>query len=474
VDAVRRATVEGLSPCSGAIFGMGESDEDVVGLAMRLRELEPDSVPVDLLIPFEGTPLGGQPAASTWTRCAGAGPAPTGPRTRNSEGVGMGLSKDGLDRFAAVAASHVGDDNVPGLVALVAQGGDVHVEAIGTLALGGRPVERTSLFRIASTTKPITAAATLALVREGRLELDEPVDRLLPELANRRVLRRMDGPLEDTVPAAGPVTVRGLLTFTFGFGMALEMFLAPEPWPVVVAATAAGLSAIGPPQPDAFVDPDTWITRFGELPLLAQPGERWLYNTGAHVLSVLCARATGVSYDEMLRTRIFEPLGMRDTGFYAGDVERLATAYQPTADGLALWDPPEGQWSRPPVFPDGAAGLVSTVDDLRAFAGMLLRDGDPVLTADQVQEMRRDHLTGQQRELGAAILGGRGWGFGTSVVLDGPWAGAFGWDGGLGSSFLVHPERDLAVIVLTQRMFDTPQAPAVHTDLQAAALAATG
>ena len=384
----------------------------------------------------------------------------------------MGLNKGGLNRFGAVAATHVSDDNVPGLVALVAQGDEVHVEAIGTLAIGGRPVERGSLFRIASTTKPITAAATLALVREGLFELDEPVDRLLPELANRRVMRRMDGPLNDTVPAVGPVTVRGLLTFTFGFGMALQMFMATEPWPVVAAATQAGLATIGPPQPDAFVDPDTWIAHFGELPLLAQPGEQWLYNTGSHVLSVLCARAAGMSYDDVLRTRIFEPLGMPDTGFYTEDVLRLATAYQPTADGNVIWDPPDGQWSRRPAFYDGAAGLVSTVDDLLAFARMLLRRGEPVLTADQVREMSRDHLTAPQREFGMAFLGGRGWGLGTSVVLDGPWAGAIGWDGGLGTSFLVHPERDLAVIVLTQRMFDTAQAPAVHTDLQLAGLTA--
>jgi CubicO group peptidase (beta-lactamase class C family) len=388
--------------------------------------------------------------------------------------MGQGLTKDGLERFAAVAASHVGDDKVPGLVALVAHGDEAHVQALGTLSVGGRPVERGSLFRIASTTKPVTAAATLALAREGLLDLDEPVDRLLPELANRRVLRRMDGPLDDTLPAAGPVTVRGLLTFTFGFGMALEMFTAPEPWPVVAAATEAGLATIGPPQPDDFVDPDTWIAGFGELPLLAQPGERWLYNTGAHVLSVLCARAAGMSYDEVLRTRIFEPLGMRDTGFSTEDVGRLATAYQPTAEGLVVWDPPDGQWSRPPVFFDGAAGLVSTVDDLLAFARMLLRGGDPVLTADQVREMGRDHLSTGQREFGAAFLGGRGWGLGTSVVREGPWAGAIGWDGGLGTSFLVHPQRDLAVIVLTQRLFETAQAPAVHTDLQAAALAAAG
>ncbi len=386
--------------------------------------------------------------------------------------MGQGLDKAALERFAAVAASHVGDDRVPGLVALVAHGDDVHVEVGGTLSIGGRPVERGSLFRIASTTKPITAAATLALVREGLLDLDEPVDRLLPELANRRVLRRMDGPLADTLPATGPVTVRGLLTFTFGFGMAMDMFMAAEPWPVVAAAGEAGLATIGPPQPDDFVDPDTWIARFGELPLLAQPGERWLYNTGAHVLSVLCARAAGTSYDQVLSTRIFEPLGMRDTGFHPEDVGRLATAYQPTPDGLVVWDPPDGQWSRPPAFYDGAAGLVSTADDLLAFARMLLRGGYPVLAANQVREMSRDHLTSEQREFGAAFLGRRGWGLGTSVVLEGPWAGAIGWDGGLGTSFLVHAERDLAVIVLTQRMFDTAQAPAVHGDLQAAALAA--
>jgi CubicO group peptidase (beta-lactamase class C family) len=386
--------------------------------------------------------------------------------------MGQRLSRAGVERFDAVAASHVGDDAVPGLVALVACGDDVHVAARGRLSIGGSPVERGSLFRIASTTKPITAAATLALVREGLLTLDEPVDRLLPELADRRVLRRVDGPLDDTMPAEEPVTVRGLLTFTFGFGMAVEMLTAAEPWPVVVAAAEAGLATIGPPQPDDFVDPDTWIARFGELPLLAQPGRRWLYNTGAHVLGVLCARAAGTSFDQVLRTRLLEPLGMRDTGFSTADVGRLATAYQPTPDGLVVWDPPEGQWSRPHAFSDGAAGLLSTVDDLHAFARMLLRGGDPVLTADQVREMGRDQLTAEQRGAGAAFLGGRGWGLGTSVVREGPWAGGSGWDGGLGTSFLVHPGRGAAVVVLTQRLFESPAAPAVHTDLQAAALAA--
>ncbi len=383
------------------------------------------------------------------------------------------LTPAGLARFAQIAAGHVGDDRVPGLVALMACGDQVHTEALGSLTIGGPPVQRDSLFRIASTTKPVTGAATLALIAEGLLTLDEPVDRLLPELANRRVLRRMDGPLDDTVPARRAITVRDLLTFTFGFGMVMEMFMAPQPWPVVAAATEAHLSTIGPPNPDEPPDPDTWIASFGKLPLLAQPGERWLYNTGAHVLGVLLARAAGASFADVLRTRIFAPLGMRDTAFWARDTARLATAYVPTASGLQVWDPPDGQWSRSPAFGDGAAGLLSTVDDLLAFARMLLRGGDPVLPADAVTEMTRDQLTAEQKALdGKAFLDGRSWGFCQSVVTEGPYAGAFGWDGGLGSSWLVDPARDLTVIVLTQRLFETPQAPAVHRELQAAAYSA--
>src|SRR6266480_6072103 len=282
-------------------------------------------------------------------------------------GPATGLTAAGLKGLHAAAERHVGDDRVPGLVALVARGGQVHVEALGRLTVGGPPVARDSIFRIASTTKPITAAATLAVAAEGLIGLDEPVDRLLPEMAGRRVLRRMEGPLDDTVPAARAITVRDLLTFTFGFGMVGEMFASPTPWPVVAATQELRLATIGPPDPPVPPDPDTWIARLGSLPLLAQPGERWMYNTGAQVLGVLVARAAGQPFSEVLATRIFEPLGMRDTGFWAADTRRLATAYQPTAGGLAVWDEPGGKWSRPPAFGDGAAGLVSTADDLLAF-----------------------------------------------------------------------------------------------------------
>jgi CubicO group peptidase (beta-lactamase class C family) len=296
------------------------------------------------------------------------------------------LTAAGLARFAEVAASHVGADAVPGLVALVARGDQVHVEAMGSLSIGGPPVQRDSLFRISSTTKPVTGAATLALAREGLLTLDEPVERLLPELAGPRVLRRMDGPLDDTVPAERAITVRDLLTFTFGFGMAMEMFTAPQRWPAVTVATELHLATIGPPSPAEQPDPDTWIAALGSLPLLAQPGARWLYNTGASVLGVLLARAAGMPIADVLRTRVFEPLGMRDTSFWTADTARLATAYLPTADGLQVWDSPDGQWSRPPAFGDGAAGLVSTAADLLGFARMLLRGGAPVLAADAVTD----------------------------------------------------------------------------------------
>jgi CubicO group peptidase (beta-lactamase class C family) len=382
------------------------------------------------------------------------------------------------DRIHAAAELYVGPDRVPGLVALVLRGEEESVVALGNLDVESvRPARRDSLFRITSTTKPITAAATLALVGEGLISLEEPVDRLLPELAGRRVLRRPDGPLEDTVPAVRAITIRDLLTFTFGFGMVLEMFAAPEPWPVVAAEQQLGLATFGPPDPSVPPDPDTWISRLGSLPLLAQPGERWMYNTGAAVLGVLLARAASAPLGEVLRTRLFDPLGMSDTGFWTDQTERLATAYRPRCQGLLSYDPPAGRWSRPPAFPDAAAGLVSTVDDLAAFARMLLASGrcpsgEPVLSPELVRAMISDQLTPAQKArggLGQGFFDGRSWGF-CQAVYD---SGAYGWDGGFGTSWLVDPAHELVVIVLTQRMFERSATPQLHRDIQAAAYAAT-
>ncbi len=381
------------------------------------------------------------------------------------------LTAEGRERLYETASRQVGDDRVPGLVALVAHGDEVWAQPLGSLSIGGPPVRRDSLFRIASTSKPVTAAATMALADEGLLDIDAPVDVLLPELAGRRVLASMGGPLGDTVPANRPITARDLLTFTFGFGMVTEMFLAAEPWPVVAAAGELGLGTFGPPDPDGQPDPDTWIAGLGSLPLMAQPGERWMYNTGASVLGVLAARAAGMAFADVLRTRLFEPLGMTDTGFWTTHQDRLATSYQPGPEGLVVYDQPDGAWSRPPAFGDGAGGLLSTADDLLAFARMLLRGGQGVLSAEAVGAMTSDQLTAAQKArggLGPDMFADMSWGFCQAVHP----GGAFGWDGGLGTSWLVDPAKDLVVIVLTQRMWETSDLPPVHKEIQAAAYAA--
>ena len=384
----------------------------------------------------------------------------------------MTLTDAGIQQIHEAAKRHVGDDGVPGHVALVACGEEVHVETHGTLSIGGAPVGRDSIFRIASTSKPITAAATLALIDEGLFALDEPIAGVIPELAEPRVLRRHDGALEDTVPAERAITVRDLLTFTFGSGAMTEMFMTKEPWPFMAAAAKLELGIVTPDlkhQPP----PDEWMKRFGSLPLLDQPGERWHYGTGASVLGVLAARAAGMPFAEVLRTRIFEPLGMSDTGFFTTDTGRLATAYRPSRDGLLAWDEPDGIFSRPPAFGDGAAGIVSTADDLLAFARMFLSGGAGVISAASVEAMTTDQLTDAQKShggLGPGFFSGRGWSFCQAVYDD----GSFGWDGGFGTAWRVDPRNELTVISLTQRMWDTSSPPPVHTDVLAAARAAIG
>lgn len=190
-----------------------------------------------------------------------------------------GFSKERLARLHDVLARHVtvgqGEDRpgehcpLPGLVMALSRHGEVHLEAIGTLAVdGAEPMRPDTIFRISSMTKPITAAATMILVEEARLRLDDPVDRLLPELADRQVLRRLDSEITDTVPARRPITTRDLLTFTAGCGMLLA---PPDSLPIQRALTAA-MGADGPPQPGSSTSPDDWIRRLGSVPLVHQPG----------------------------------------------------------------------------------------------------------------------------------------------------------------------------------------------------------
>ena len=243
----------------------------------------------------------------------------------NGEMSTGGFSKARLRRMHDVMAGYVARGEIPGLVTLVSRRGEVQVGALGAKAIGGDLVRRDTIFRIASMTKAITAAAAMILVEECKLRLDEPVDRLLPELANRKVLKRLDGPLDDTVPAIRPITVRDLLTFRMGHGMVMG---SPEKYPIVLATDELQIGT-GPPSPATTPAPDEWIRRLGTLPLMHQPGERWMYNTGSEVLGVLIARASGQPFDKFLRERIFDPLGMHDTGFSvpAAKIGRLATSY---------------------------------------------------------------------------------------------------------------------------------------------------
>jgi CubicO group peptidase (beta-lactamase class C family) len=308
-----------------------------------------------------------------------------------------GLNASVLGRIDEVVERAVVHCQVPGVVAAVARGESVHVATSGVMTVGGAPMRRNTLFRISSMTKPITAAVVLSLVDDGLLELNAAVDEVLPELADRQVLRSPDGPLGQTVPAQRSITVRDLLTFTWGFGMQGAMLMAPKPWPIVTAAAERDLCTFGPPQPGVMPEPDTWMARLGELPLLAQPGERWLYQSGSQVLGVLAARAAGAPFEDVMRERLFGPLGMNDTGFHAADAGRLATAYENRDGQFVVTDPTDGQWAQPPLFADGSGGLVSSVDDMVAFGRMLMRGGSPVLRARTAAEMTRDQLTAAQR-----------------------------------------------------------------------------
>ncbi len=368
------------------------------------------------------------------------------------------MSRPALDQLHAAMAARVDKNEMPGMVVLLARRDEVHVDAIGCTAFGSaQPMRRDTLFRIASMTKPIVAAATMMLVEDGKLALDDPVERWLPELANRRVLKRVDGPLEDTVPANRPLTVDDLLTFRMGTGHLFFDGRIDPPLPIVNRANEMQL-VLGPPDPRTPHPPEAWIKLFGTLPLMYQPGELWQYNVGSLVLGVLLARVANQPLGDLLATRIFSPLGMRTTGFWLPlEVTRTLPSYYMTSAEPHDVSTAE-EWSTPPAFPSGAGGLVSTVDDFLAFARMLLEkgshNGQRLLLERSVELMTTNHLTPEQMSTGDPILGGRGWGFGVGVVTepDAEWPvpGRYGWSGGYGTSWFNDPHRGIVAIVMTQ------------------------
>ena len=382
-----------------------------------------------------------------------------------------GFSAARLKRMHTTMAGHVERGDVAGLVTLISRRGETVVEAYGTLAAGGGPpTRRDTIFRIASMTKPITAAAAMILVEECRLRLDDPVDNWLPELANRTVLKRLDGPLDDTVPARRPITLRDLLTFRCGFGAIMS---AANP-PIQKAMSEAGVA----PSPFRVkITADEYMKRLGALPLAYQPGEQWLYHTGSEALGVLIARVSGQSFGSFLRERIFRPLGMQDTGFDvpAANVARMPEVHrfdQKTKKLVVVDDAAAASYARPAVFEAGGGGLLSTADDYLKFCRMMLDKGryagGRILSRPSVELMTTDQLTAKQKEDAQLFFGdSAGWGFGMAVVtrranLFGP--GRFGWDGGYGTTAHSDPSEDLVGVLLTQRMMDSPSPPKAFTD----------
>jgi CubicO group peptidase (beta-lactamase class C family) len=368
-----------------------------------------------------------------------------------------------------ILQTYVGNGSVPGAVGLMARGDRVEVAAAGSADVGGTsPMARDSIFRVASITKPITAAAVMMLVEDGRIALEDPVRQWLPELASPAVVRTPASPVDDVVPAVRPITVADLLTFRAGYGFPSDFSLP------AVGLLFSELKQ-GPPQPQLVAAPDEWMAALSRIPLLHQPGEAWLYNTCSDIAGVLIARVSGRPLPEFLAERLFGPLGMVDTGFDvpAGKLARFTSYYRTDpAGGLELVDAPGGQWSSLPAFPSAAGGLVSTVDDWHSFARMLLAGGRAggrqLLSPASVRQMTTDQLTQPQRDASRLFLEGQGWGFGGSVDVEAidPWnvPGRYGWVGGTGTAAHITPSTGTVSILLSQLEMAGPTAPALMRD----------
>ncbi|QKH38364.1 beta-lactamase family protein [Achromobacter pestifer] len=332
-----------------------------------------------------------------------------------------------------------------------------------------------AIFRISSMTKPITAVALMMLIERLNIELTEPVAKWLPELGKPKVLVDLHGELDLTVPAKREITVEDILTSRLGTGIVPA---APGSTPFQREVTRQQLVGFDAPRPAAAMGPDEWLRRLGALPLLAHPGDRWFYSVASNVQGVLIARLSGMALSEFLATHVFEPLEMKDTGFYvkAGQLSRLTPAY---FGDLRLADGPkeESAWANPPAFEGGEGGLVSTAADYMAFVRMLHAGGETptgrLLGKAWIRRMLTDHLTAGQRADAASFLDGRGWGYGVSVDAGRPFTdalrGTVGWSGGLGTSWLSDLSSHRAVVVMCSRALDEP---AVHADHQALQLAA--
>jgi CubicO group peptidase (beta-lactamase class C family) len=372
----------------------------------------------------------------------------------------LGLSAGRLAEIAPMLQGLVDERQLAGAVTLVWRRGELaHVAAVGYRDVAAAaPMTRDALFRIASMTKPIVSLTALMLLEEGKLELDDPVTRWLPELADRRVLNDAAGPLDDTRPALRDITVEDLMTHRSGLASGFTS---------VGPIAAAYGERLGSPFA-APKGPDAWLRALAELPLSYSPGQRFHYGHSTDVLGLLIARIEGGRLGEILQRRIFDPLGMADTVFSPA-VEaqsRLARLYRAATDRGPLQDVsfpvPEGA----PVFESGGGGLFSTADDYLKFARLMLErgevDGVRLVRTETIDRMIANRLTPGQRAI--PFLGASDWwtaqgfGLGVSMVLDpvrhartgAGSRGSFGWPGAFGTWWTADPTEDMVLIYLMQ------------------------
>ncbi|WP_344814114.1 serine hydrolase domain-containing protein [Microlunatus aurantiacus] len=361
-----------------------------------------------------------------------------------------------ISAVTALLQHHVDAGIVPGAVAALGHA-DASPELVtaGVVAPGGDPMPADAIMRITSMTKVVTAVAALRLVEAGRIGLDDSLAAWLPELARPRVLSSPTAELDDTVPAARPITLRHLLTNTSGYGMILTDS------PLQRAMTANGTGA--GPEP-VSLGADAWLARLTELPLAFQPGEGWRYHHSFGILGVLLSRLTGGSVDDHLAEDLFGPLGMTDTGHSVPTEKlgRLPAAYRLTETGLVETEPAGGGfYAGPPPFDVSHAELVSTAGDylrfLRLLTGGGVVDGVRLLSTAHVTALVTDRVPAAAKTAESFFPGfwdGSGWGFGVAVESTGPHPGRYGWSGGLGTDFFVDPDGTVGILLTQVEMGD--------------------
>ena len=365
-----------------------------------------------------------------------------------------------LDNNAASIRDACNGGMLAGAVTLVWQGGKVlQVNEIGFRDIDAKqPMQRDTVFRIASMTKPITVVAAMTLVEEGKLSLRDPITRWLPEFAEMRVLTDPRGELDRTVPAQRPITIDDLMTHRGGLAYVFS----------ILGPLSRAYARLPMRQ-----DQDRWLSELAKLPLVHQPGEQVTYSHATDVLGIVLSRLENKPLHQVLKDRVFDPLGMTDTGFFLTPEarRRAATMYKLGADGALRHDVMGPPAITPPPFCQGGAGLWSTADDYLTFIRMLLGygtvDGVRVLSEQSVRQMRTNQLTEEQKRipfLGAPYWQGRGFGLNLAVVTDpeqsaplfGPGGkGAFTWPGAYGTWWQADPEADLILIYLIQNAPDT-------------------